>query len=243
MNPNPVARLVCHEYGDAAVLVDVLADDYEDRWNATQHLGQALLEADVLGLVDVVASFQNVVIAFDPLVVSPQAICSAVANVGSRRASTRKARTFRVPVVYGSAEGPDLVDVAAELAIDPLELIDFHASGRWCVRFRGSPLGAPMMDGPRLASPVRRMSTPRARLAAGSVAISGFQSMIYPAASPGGWRVIGRTPVALFNLDRTPPVEYLPGDTFQFFPIAVPEWKDWVGVPVGSTPSESIDGS
>jgi allophanate hydrolase subunit 1 len=84
-----------------------------------------------------------------------------------------------------------------------------------------------MLDGPRLARSIPRLASPRARLGAGSVGVSGFQSIIYNAPSPGGWRIIGRTPAVLFDLDRPPHVAYRPGDRLRFVPIASDDWESW----------------
>jgi KipI family sensor histidine kinase inhibitor len=229
VDPAEAVRFVCREYGDAAVLVDVHAAEYEDRWSAAQGLGTALRDARIAGVVDVVASYHNVFVSFDPLTVSPEAIRDEVDRLGGPRIDPGTAQTFLVPVVYGGEYGPDLDDVAAELSLSAHEVVDVHTSGPWVVRFCASPLGAPMMDGPRMPQSVRRMREPRARVEPGSVALSGFQTTIYPPASPGGWRLIGRTPATLFDLGRDPMVAHRPGDAIRFVPIPESDWADWSG--------------
>ena len=222
----PTVDFICHDYGDAALLVDVLADSYDDRWSATQSLGQALRGAGLPGLVDVVASFQNVFVSFDPLVTCPEEIRLAITRLEDRPGPLRQPSQFVIPVVYGGKYGPDLQSVAAELSMTTESVIELHTSSAWIVRFIG-PGGAPMMDGPPMPSSVRRLAEPRAKVSSGSVALSGQQSTIYAAASPGGWRLIGRTPAALFNLDREPHVPYRAGDSVTFARIEPAQWSGW----------------
>jgi len=228
-------RVSCHEYGDAAVLVDIEGDTYDDRWDVARRLGRSLPDAGVPGLVDVVATFQDVVVTFDPLVTDTDAIRSAIVEQAGRPGASALPRRFHVPAVYGGEHGPDLADVAAELSLTPDELVDLHTCADWTVRFTASPVGAPFMDGPDLPRSVARMREPRARLPAGSVAMSGQQSMIYPAASPGGWRIVGRTPSPLFDLDHEPPMPYAAGDVIRFFAIDATAWDDHAVRPEADT--------
>jgi KipI family sensor histidine kinase inhibitor len=201
MTSGPV-RLHCREYGDAGLLVDVLADDYERRWASTQSIGEALRGAPPAGVLDVVASFENVFVGFDPLLTDHAAIRVAVEALLDHPAERAVARRFVVPVVYGGEAGPDLESVATTMDLTAGEVVARHVSEDWVVRFVGSPVGAPMLDGPRMPRSVPRLAEPRVRVPPGSVAVSGFQSMIYNAPSPGGWRLIGRSPAVLFDLDR-----------------------------------------
>ena len=109
------------------------------------------------------------------------------------------------------------------------ELVDWHVSAVWTIRFVGSPLGAPMMDGPALPISIPRRASPRGRVEPGSVALSGHQSMVYNAPSPGGWQLIGRTPARLFDLAHPPHVVYQAGDTVTFEGIQSDDWDEWEG--------------
>ncbi|HEY5803071.1 MAG TPA: 5-oxoprolinase subunit PxpB [Lysobacter sp.] len=132
---------------------------------------------------------------------------------------TVRATTVKIPVVYGGSFGPDLESAAAELELTPEELIARHSGGDYTVAMIGFAPGFPYLAGldPALALP--RLATPRARVAAGSVAIGGAQTGIYPRESPGGWRLLGRTPRVLFDPARTPPSLLLPGDRVRFVAI------------------------
>jgi KipI family sensor histidine kinase inhibitor len=215
-------RLVCHDYGDAGLLVDVLAGDADERWAATRDLGQAFRDGEVAGVVDVVASFVNVFVQFDPLVTDHAALREAVDVLAGRPAAAYEPRTLEVPVVYGGQAGPDLDHVADALGLTPREVVELHSSTPWTVRFVGSPLGAPLMDGPAIPASVPRLANPRVRMEPGSVGMSGTQSIIYNAASPGGWQIVGRTREQLFDVSTPPHVPYRAGDRLRFVPTDAP---------------------
>lgn len=130
------------------------------------------------------------------------------------------ARQMVIPVLYGGAHGPDLAAVAHHTGLSEAEVIARHAAGRYRVAMLGFAPGFPYLLGldPRLAMP--RRADPRARVPAGSVAIGGAQTGIYPEALPGGWQLIGRTPLGLFDMRATPPSRLQPGDRVRFEAIA-----------------------
>lgn len=220
-------RVIAHEYGDSGMLFDVLGDTYEQRWATTQAIGAALRREPPPGFEDVVASYQNVFVAFDPRRTSHQAITAAVVELASQVPPPAEPRIFEVAVVYGGDAGPDLPAVAEICGVTPDEVVRVHSGTPWVVRFVGSPIGAPLMDGSQFATSIPRLATPRARVNPGSVAVSGAQCVIYNAPSPGGWQVLGRTPNILFDLATPPHVRYRPGDLLRFVPIPLDDWATW----------------
>jgi antagonist of KipI len=134
-------------------------------------------------------------------------------------------REVEIPVCYGGELGPDLGDVAAVCGLHPTEVMREHAAGEYLVHFLGFSPGFPYLGGmsPRIAAP--RRATPRKRVPAGSIAIGGNQTGAYPLASPGGWQLIGRTPLALFDPRRTPPALLSLGDTVRFVAIDEEEFR------------------
>lgn len=215
------------EYGDAGLLVTYRQPEAGDRWEAAQALQSALLEHRDDGVVDVVASYETAFVSFDLALTDHAAVAGLVASLSVESGAGRTPRLFRVPAVYGGERGPDLGDVADELGIGRDEVVTLHTSSPWTVRFRGSPAASPMMDGPRMPASISRNPVPRTHLAPGSVAVSGHQCLIYPVVSPGGWRLIGQTPVRLLDLTLDELVPYRPGDQLQFFAIAEGEWDAW----------------
>lgn len=215
--------------GDSGLLVTVTGGSSVEQWITARTLADSLRQANPAGLIDVVASYASVFIAFDPLAITHADLRALLAEQPVAVTGPTTGREFLVPVVYGGAFGEDLDEVAEELALAADGVIGLHTSGPWTVRLLGPPVGMPMMDGQRMPQSVRRRKEPRTRVPAGSVAISGQQSVIYPAESPGGWRLIGRTPVQLFDLARDPVTAYRPGDDLRFLPIAADSWTRWQG--------------
>ncbi|MBX9268950.1 5-oxoprolinase subunit PxpB [Chromobacterium violaceum] len=128
-------------------------------------------------------------------------------------------RVVDIPVSYGGRHGPDLEAVARHCGLTPDEVVSRHAAGRYTVFFLGFQPGFAYLGGldPALSAP--RRATPRQKVPAGSVAIGGSQTGIYPTASPGGWQIIGRSDAALFDPSRQPPCPLRPGDIVRFVPM------------------------
>ncbi|HEY0506170.1 MAG TPA: 5-oxoprolinase subunit PxpB [Lysobacter sp.] len=212
--------------------VEALADDawllrFGDRadpaLNAAVHAMAARIRAaDPSWLRDLVPAFASLGVFFDdaadPAHVH-EALLAFAAEAAEAVVVVEEARTVEIPVVYGGEHGPDLQAAAAELGLTPDELVRRHAGGDYTVAMIGFAPGFPYLSGldPALALP--RLPTPRARVAAGSVGIGGAQTGLYPRESPGGWRLLGRTPLALFDPAREPPTLLRPGDRVRFVPI------------------------
>ncbi len=124
-----------------------------------------------------------------------------------------------IPVWYGGEYGPDLPDVARHAGLSPERVVELHAAAEYRVYFVGFSTSFPYLGGlpAELATP--RLSAPRKHVPVGSVAIGGSQAGIYPLASPGGWRLIGRTSLRLFDPERTPPPLLHMGDRVRFVPV------------------------
>ncbi len=128
------------------------------------------------------------------------------------------ARRIEIPVVYGGDGGPDLADVARHAGLSEKQVVEKHSQVDYVVYFIGFQPGFPYLGGlaPELATP--RRAEPRLSVPAGSVGIGGSQTGIYPLPTPGGWQIIGHTPLALFNPQKNPPGLLAPGDTVRFVP-------------------------
>lgn len=127
-------------------------------------------------------------------------------------------RRIEIPVVYGGVAGPDLDAVARQNDLTPAQVVTLHSSAEYTVYFLGFQPGFAYLGGlPDILATPRR-AEPRLEVAAGSVGIGGSQTGIYPLATPGGWQIIGRTPLSLFNPDNASPTLLLPGDSVRFVP-------------------------
>lgn len=193
-------------------------------------LSAAIEAAHPPGLLDVVPSYRTILLAFDPAATDGDALASLVRRLAGEAATVPapEARTVTIPVLYGGEQGPDLGDVAAHTGLGPEIVVERHATAAYRVACMGFAPGFGFLVGlpPELATP--RRTTPRTRVPAGSVAIGGAQTGIYPDALPGGWNIIGRTPVALFDLRRPEPFLLQPGDAVRFQPIGAEEYASLI---------------
>lgn len=181
----------------------------------------ALAAAEIAGVENLHPAYATVGVSFDPRRVTAEALREAIA------AALREAvalelpppHQIEVPVAYGGEWGPDLADVARHAGIAPEEVVARHSGATYLVHFLGFSPGFPYLGGlpPELATP--RLPTPRPRVPPGSVAIGGGQTGVYPQATPGGWRIIGRTPLPLFDPHRPEPALLGLGDRVAFRPL------------------------
>ena len=200
-----------------------------------QALTQQLLREPIAGVTDVVPAFTTVALHYRPEAFAggeaphaPYAQLRALVEailargVALEQASTR---VVEVPVCYGGDCGADLAEVAAACGLTPDELITLHAASPHVVFMLGFAPGFPYMGGLDARLAVPRRATPRTNVPAGSVAIARDQSAIYPLEAPGGWNLIGRTPLRLFNPAAQPPCLLQPGDEVRFVPISREQFR------------------
>jgi KipI family sensor histidine kinase inhibitor len=174
------------------------------------------------GILNLHPGYASVLVDFDPCLFTH---AEAEAVLRDRLAAHEhepppEPRHVEIPVVYGGEAGPDLADVARHTGFSPERVIELHAAAEYFVYFVGFSTCFPYLGGlpPELATP--RLSAPRKHVPVGSVAIGGPQAGIYPLASPGGWRLIGRTPLRLFDPYAVPPPLLRMGDRVRFVPIS-----------------------
>ena len=210
--------------GEGGLLVE-LGDAVDPDVNARVHaLARAVVQRIGAPVLEVVPSYASLLVVFDPLRLSRERLETRVAALARKVEGIRAVpprRVIEVPVCYGGELGPDLEDVARAVALSPAEVIARHSAPVYRVYLLGFTPGFPYLGGmdPRLACP--RLSSPRVRVPAGSVAIAGAQTGVYSVESPGGWRLLGRTPLRLFDPDpgARRPFLLAPGDGLRFVPV------------------------
>jgi KipI family sensor histidine kinase inhibitor len=180
-------------------------------WSAAQ------VARDWPHVLEVVPGMNNLTVIFDPLAADPDDLSArlqALWNAAS--AAPAEGREVEIPVQYGGEYGPDLRAVADHTGLTVKEVVERHAGGDYIVFFLGFQPGFAYMGGLEDALHAPRRSEPRLEVPAGSVGIGGAQTGIYPATSPGGWQLIGRTAEKLFDPSRNPPTLLQPGDRVRF---------------------------
>ena len=191
----------------------------------------AVDQAGIRGFIEVVPTYRSATLYFDARLTDAGTVMKNMRalTVDTAVSPSRPSTTHTIPVWYGGAAGPDLPDVARQAGLTAEEAGELHASITYRVFLLGFSPGFPylgIVPAP-LATP--RLPTPRKQVAAGSVGIAGTQTGVYPQASPGGWRIIGRTPVVLFDLHRPKPFLLAPGDQVRFVAIEEEEFEQLAG--------------
>lgn len=164
-------------------------------------------------------AYASLLIDFDPLRLTYDEVSSLVQQLAMAVAPDKAARAITIPVCYDLEFGPDLLDVARHARLTPTDVVRLHSSPTYLVYFLGFSPGFAYLGGLPEVLHTSRLATPRPLVAAGSVGIAGNQTGIYPFDSPGGWRVIGRTPWRMFDPQAAPPTRLQPGDCVKFSPI------------------------
>jgi len=166
--------------------------------------------------------YVSLLVDFDPISVTHEQVFAMIEEALAEETSahTRMGKLVDVPVCYDEEFGPDLADVAAHAKLGVEEVVRLHSSAIYDVCFLGFTAGFTYLSGMPKALSMPRLTTPRRAVAAGSVGIAGAQTGVYPTETPGGWRLIGRTPLRMFDAKRSETTLVLPGDHVRFVPIS-----------------------
>ena len=224
--------------GDSAVAIVLGTRIDASTLRRVNALAAAIRKARGPGIEDVVPAYASVTVFFEPAQLAAggaapleavrRLVESCAAGIADGSAAPAGApREIEVPVCYGGEHGPDLGEVATHCGLGPGDVIERHSGAAYEVYAIGFVPGFPYLGGlpPSLRTP--RRVTPRTRVPAGSVGIGGSQTGVYPFATPGGWQIIGRTPLALFAAGRTPPALLRAGDRVRFRAISAEEFSAW----------------
>jgi len=216
--------------GDRALTIEFAAAVSFATAGRVRMLAEALRAARIHAIRETVPSFCSLTVHYDPLVLlentqggaAYELLSVRLAEIVSQMSDVvpKPARTIEIPVCYGGEYGEDIGPVGAAHGLSEADVIELHSAPTYFVGMLGFAPGFPYLAGldEQLVTP--RRATPRPRVPRGSVAIGGEHTGIYPFESPGGWHLIGRTPLALFDPSRDPPSLLAAGDQVQFIPIA-----------------------
>jgi inhibitor of KinA len=217
--------------GDSALLVCHDDEfDPEKSLDAILHATRQLEAAAIPGVIELAPAYTTIGIFVDPArIVDYDELKTSIERALQRNLEPAPPRAgeesiIEVPVCYEAEFAPDLEEVARQAGLAPEEIVRHHASATYRVSCVGFTPGFPYLSGlpPELATP--RRASPRKEIPAGAVAIGGTQTGIYPRKSPGGWNIIGRTPLRLFDVERNPPALFRAGDCVRFRKISRQEF-------------------
>jgi inhibitor of KinA len=215
-------------FGDAALVIE-FGDAISLEINQmVLSLDGAIRRAEIKGVEELVPTYRSLLVRFDPAKTSYEQLVFSVKDLEKTLKGSEVevvGRRIVVPVVYGGEYGPDLSRVAQVHGLTEEQVIRLHSGREYRVYMIGFVGGFPYLGEvtDEIATP--RLETPRLKVAAGSVGIAEKQTGIYPSEAPGGWHIVGRTPIRLFDSKLEPPALLSPGDTVTFRPISDAEYR------------------
>jgi KipI family sensor histidine kinase inhibitor len=215
-------------FGDSALIIEFSDEISLEANQKVLALNQALSKANIVGVEETVPTYRSLLIRYNPLKTTYEQLVFQIKDIEknlNKLGVETEGRRIVVPVVYGGEYGPDIGFVAQYHGITKEMVVKIHSEREYRVYMIGFVAGFPYLGevSDEIATP--RLETPRLKVPAGSVGIAEKQTGIYPCEAPGGWRIIGRTPLKLFNPLQQPPALLRPGDIVKFKPISGSEFK------------------
>ena len=212
--------------GDASLLVEFGKEINPDINRKIAATVQLMREQHIEGVVDVIPSFCALLINYDPRVIGYEEIKSRIKDLLriEIKAGEERKKVFEIPVCYGGEFGPDIATIAEHAGLSEQEVIELHSSRDYLIYMLGFLPGFCYLGGldERIFTP--RLASPRLKIDAGSVGIGGSQTGIYPLDSPGGWQLMGKTPVKTYDPDREVPILFEAGNYIRFVPVSEEEF-------------------
>lgn len=228
--------------GDTALTVEFAASIDRDTNAQVLALDAHINQAEVDGVIESVPTFRSLTVHYDPTITSAMVLQAEIEKLSSTKATVRtRERGWRIPVCYEGPCAPDLSEVADRVDLTINEVIERHSSVRYFVYMIGFLPGLPYLGELPAEIDLPRRENPRVRVPPGSVAIAAGLSTIYPYESPGGWHLLGRTPIPLFSLDLAPPSLLAPGDTVKFEPISLVQYNRLAGIDIREVSEQYVE--
>lgn len=214
--------------GDQALMVK-FGDNIKASLNRKVHaLKNLILKANLKGVEECIPTYCTLLVYYNPLRTTYDKLAFSLKDLESQIykiiASTPQ-NAIQIPVIYGGKYGPDLEYVSQYSGLNQKEVVELHCSREYITFMIGFVAGFPYLGKIDKKISVPKLKSPRLQVPAGSVGIADRQTGIYPCESPGGWRIIGRTPLKLFDVNGTPPALIKPGEIVRFRPIGVREFR------------------
>jgi inhibitor of KinA len=191
-------------------------------------LASAIQVNTIQGITEIIPTYRSLLLIYDPLITTPEKFIPLIENIQKKLedSETEPGEVIQIPVCYGGEFGPDIGNVEKSASLCKEDVIKMHSKPEYLIYMVGFTPGFPFLGGlnEKLFTP--RLKTPRIKVPKGSVGIANNQTGMYPIQSPGGWQIIGRTPLNLFNPHRKNPFLYKAGDKIKFVPISQKEFAN-----------------
>lgn len=214
--------------GDTAVTVQFENEISEKVNGCVTALARNVENKHIHGVVELIPTFTSLTVIYNPLLVSSEKLKCQIKKLIPTQLSNdeRKKTIYRIPVCYDGEFAPDIQNVTEHNGISREKVVELHTSRNYLIYMLGFLPGFAYLGGldERLYTP--RLKSPRQEIFAGAVGIGGEQTGIYPVPSPGGWQLIGRTPVRVYDKEKESPVLYKAGDYIRFYSISADEYYE-----------------
>ncbi|RXI45222.1 allophanate hydrolase [Clostridium tetani] len=213
--------------GDKALTIEYGNEISEDISSKVRSMMVALEINKIDGIVEIVPTYRSLMVHYNPLIIGYDKLINKLKSLENKLQdiSLPEPEVIEIPTVYGGEYGPDIGNVAKHNKITVEEVVKIHSSKEYLIYMLGFTPGFPYLGGMngKIATP--RLKSPRTKINKGSVGIAGSQTGIYPIDSPGGWQLIGKTPLKLYEPNREVPILLKAGNYIKFVPIFEGEYK------------------
>ena len=218
---------VCKPAGDTGLIVE-FGEGIDPRVNAkVRAVAAAVRNRMPAGVLELIPTYRSLLFIYDPGRIQPAALTDLIETLesGIDPDDAAGSRLVEIPVCYAGELGPDIENVCQSAGLDPERVIALHTAPEYLIYMVGFTPGFAFLGGLNEKLETPRLETPRMAVPGGSVGIANNQTGIYPITSPGGWQIIGRTPLKLFAPEREDPFLYKAGDIIKFIPISESEFN------------------